>query len=98
MKPINATQRERLGLYTGLSHDGQGRHQYLRSRYGRIPEQKFNFPVLSSWEYGWGLADIRKPDDAQKPEFGRSRIVADSFYNRNGIGLPDLQRAKTTVF
>ena len=68
MKPLNPAYRDKLGLYNGISHDGQGRIKYLHSRNHRIPETKYNFPILSSWEYGWGLAAIRKPNDAIKPK------------------------------
>jgi hypothetical protein len=42
-------------LFQGISHDGQGRAQYLRKRYQQAPEEKFRYPILSSWEYGWNL-------------------------------------------
>ena len=40
-------------FFQGLSHDGQGRALYLRERHRQKPEEKFLYPILSSWEYGW---------------------------------------------
>lgn len=40
-------------LFQGISHDGQGRALYLRERHRQKPEEKFQYPILSSWEYGW---------------------------------------------
>ncbi|XP_045386417.1 uncharacterized protein LOC123623387 [Lemur catta] len=40
-------------LFQGISHDGQGRALYLRERHRQKPEEKFRYPIVSSWEYGW---------------------------------------------
>lgn len=40
-------------LFKGVSHNGQGRARYLQERYRQKPEEKFRYPILSSWEYGW---------------------------------------------
>lgn len=42
-------------LFQGISHDGQGRASYLRERHRQKPEEKFLYPILSSWEYGWHM-------------------------------------------
>ncbi|XP_063147798.1 protein SPMIP1 isoform X1 [Candoia aspera] len=42
-------------LYKGFSHEGKGRQQYLKERMMKSPEEKFRYPVLSSWDYGWHL-------------------------------------------
>ncbi|XP_048347820.1 protein ATP6V1FNB [Sphaerodactylus townsendi] len=70
-------------LYQGISHEGKGRKRYLRERNAQSPEEKFRYPVLSSWEYGWRLGDVVK--DIRTPIHGKSRIVKDTFYFRNGI-------------
>jgi len=72
-------------LYDGFTKEGKGRYQYLQQRYQRIPEDKYQFPVLSSWEYGWRLKDVINTEDIHKPAAGRTRIVADTFYTRTGI-------------
>lgn len=62
--PAGQTKPEGLGmrqvppstlqlLFQGISHDGQGRALYLRERHRQKPEEKFQYPILSSWEYGW---------------------------------------------
>ncbi|ETE69518.1 hypothetical protein L345_04673, partial [Ophiophagus hannah] len=69
-------------LYKGFSHEGKGRQQYLRERMMKSPEEKFWYPVLSSWEYGWRLGDTIK--DIRTPVHGKSCIVKDTFYFKNG--------------
>lgn len=69
-------------LYDGFTKEGKGRAQYLSARTAKIPEVKYGFPLTTSWEYGWRLNDVVKEFHA--PKYGRSRIVRDSFYRRNG--------------
>lgn len=89
----NPGPRTRDLLYDGFTKEGRGRYQYLQARYQCIPEVKYRFPLLSSWEYGWRLSDVMRVDEASKPAQGRTRIVADTFYTRTGI--PTLQRQST---
>jgi len=70
-------------LYKGFSKEGTGRYAYLQIRKLKKPEMKYDFPITSSWEYGWRLDDVVK--EFRAPSFGRSRIVKDSFYRTNGI-------------
>ncbi|KAL4226592.1 hypothetical protein ACF0H5_014576 [Mactra antiquata] len=87
MRPVTPHTKEKL--YDGFTKEGKGRYQYLLERYERNPEEKFSFPLLSSWEYGWRLGDVIKKADIKKPPYGRTRIVADTFYTRTGIpGIP----------
>ncbi|XP_046580706.1 protein ATP6V1FNB-like [Haliotis rubra] len=83
MRPV--TPKTKSGLYDGFTKEGRGRYQYLEKRYKKIPEQKYDFPLLSSWEYGWRLGDVIKKEEIKKPAHGRTKIVADTFYTRNGI-------------
>ena len=83
MRPVPDNTRD--SLYEGITKEGRGRYQYLSSRYRHIPECKYQFPVLNSWEYGWRLGDVIRKDEIKKPDFGRTRIVADTFYTRTGI-------------
>ena len=73
----------RSQLYKGFSKEGTGRYAYLQIRKIKKPEDKYDFPITSSWEYGWRLDDVVK--EFRAPQFGRSRIVKDSFYRTNGI-------------
>ncbi|XP_066452688.1 protein SPMIP1 [Eleutherodactylus coqui] len=70
-------------LYDGFSKEGKGRALYLKVRKQLGPQEKYPHPLLSSWDYGWRLGDI--VDEFKTPIHGRSRIVKDSFYSRNGI-------------
>lgn len=70
-------------LYDGFTKEGKGRYQYLHARTYKKPEQKYDYPLTSSWEYGWRLGDVVK--EFRAPQFGRSRIVRDTFFRRNGI-------------
>lgn len=85
MKPVDHSQKKRLGLYSGTSREGKGRHRYLHSRYVQLPEQRYNFPVTTSWDYGWGLTEFGRKDDAFQPLHGRTRLVQETFYDRNGV-------------
>jgi len=81
MRAVDAPTKSTL--FDGFSHEGKGRHQYLRHRHQLSPEAKFTFPMLSSWEYGWKIRE-------EMPAYGRSNnartaIVNDSFYARNGV-------------
>lgn len=53
MRPVSPQSKE--SLYHGLSTDGKGRMQYLKKRFQKRPEERFDYPILSSWEYGWRL-------------------------------------------
>ena len=81
MRP--ATPGVRDQLYKGFSKEGTGRYAYLQIRKLKKPENKYEVPLTSSWEYGWKLDDVVK--EFRAPSFGRSRIVKDSFYRTNGI-------------
>ncbi|XP_041634311.1 protein ATP6V1FNB [Cheilinus undulatus] len=81
MRPVSP--QTRMALYQESSHHGKGRSLYLQRR-GRIrPEDKFDFPVLSSWEYGWRLGDYTL--DYRTPSRAKSSVVKNTFYARNGV-------------
>lgn len=82
MEPADgATKRM---LYEGLSSEGRGRHSYLRTRNNLGPDQKYHYPVLSSWEYGWRLEEAVN-DALRNPIHGRTKVIHETFYRRNGI-------------
>lgn len=83
MRPVTPSTKQKL--YDGFTKEGKGRYQYLVMRNEKSPEEKFSFPLLSSWDYGWRLGDVIKKDEITKPKNGRTRIVADTFYTRTGI-------------
>ncbi|KYO29752.1 hypothetical protein Y1Q_0023131 [Alligator mississippiensis] len=70
-------------LYQGISREGKGRHLYLQERKQKSPEDKFSYPMLSSWEYGWRLGGVIT--EGKAPAHAKSRIVRDTFYIKNGI-------------
>lgn len=41
-----------------LYREGQGAAAYLRERHRQKPEEKFRYPILSSWEYGWHAGKV----------------------------------------
>ncbi|MCI4390318.1 hypothetical protein PGIGA_G00121270 [Pangasianodon gigas] len=81
MRPVSPQSRETL--YNGLSIEGKGRSQYLKRRIQKMPEERFDYPLLSSWEYGWRLGDYGH--EYKSPVNGRSAVVRSTFYARNGI-------------
>uniref|UniRef100_A0A3Q1F8X7 Si:ch211-193l2.10 n=1 Tax=Acanthochromis polyacanthus TaxID=80966 RepID=A0A3Q1F8X7_9TELE len=81
MRPVSPQTRR--ALFSDSSHHGKGRHLYLQKRGHIRPEEKFEFPLLSSWEYGWRLGDYTL--DYRTPSCARSSVVKDTFYARNGV-------------
>lgn len=81
MRP--ASPKTRQSLYQDSSHQGRGRSLYLRRRGQMRPEEKFDFPLVSSWEYGWRLGDYSL--DYKTPTRARSSVVKSTFYARNGV-------------
>ncbi|XP_060246908.1 protein SPMIP1 [Meriones unguiculatus] len=70
-------------LFQGTSHDGQGRTMYLKERNRLKPEEKYKYPMVSSWEYGWHVGDVM--ENYKNPAFARTYPITKSFYNKNGI-------------
>uniref|UniRef100_A0A3Q3M3K9 Si:ch211-193l2.10 n=1 Tax=Labrus bergylta TaxID=56723 RepID=A0A3Q3M3K9_9LABR len=69
---------------TQLPHQpGKGRSLYLQRRGQIRPEERFDFPVLSSWEYGWRLG--RMNTLTTKPLSNGLLLVKNTFYARNGV-------------
>ncbi|XP_012644786.1 uncharacterized protein LOC105884915 [Microcebus murinus] len=70
-------------LFQGISHDGQGRALYLRERHRQKPEEKFRYPILSSWEYGWHVGDAVRHTKA--PAYAKVQPITKAFYTKSGI-------------
>lgn len=85
MRPVSRETRDLL--YDGFSALGGGRYAYLQQRKQKRPEVKYEFPITSSWEYGWRLDDAVKQQ--KSPSFGRTRVIRDTFYRPNGILYKD---------
>ncbi|XP_060925990.1 uncharacterized protein LOC133000133 [Limanda limanda] len=81
MRPVSP--RTSKALYQDSSHNGKGRRLYLQRRGLLRPEEKFEFPLLSSWEYGWRLGDFTL--DYRTPCRARSSVVRNTFFTRNGV-------------
>ncbi|XP_035677632.1 protein ATP6V1FNB-like [Branchiostoma floridae] len=81
MRPVSTHTRKLL--YDGFSKEGTGRYQYLSVRKLQRPEDKYEYPLTSAWEYGWKLNEV--VSEMKAPQFGRSRIVQDTFYRNKGI-------------
>lgn len=82
MRPARPEVRQ--VLYDGFSKEGKGRAKYLRARKSDDPEEKYEYPLVSSFDYGWKLDETGK-DEYRNPVHGRNKIVEDSFYRRNGV-------------
>lgn len=48
-------------LYEGISHDLQGRYQYLSARKLDLPETRYLFPITTNFTYGWQLGEPHPP-------------------------------------
>jgi hypothetical protein len=71
-------------LYDGFSKEGKGRSQYLKKRKADGPDDKYEYPLVSSFDYGWKLNEVAGAQ-YKNPIHGRSKIVEESFYRRNGV-------------
>ncbi|XP_069812368.1 protein SPMIP1 [Dendropsophus ebraccatus] len=80
MKPVSAGTRSLL--YNGTSKEEKGRYCYLKVRNSLGPEEKYCYPIATSWVYGWHLGNLL---DNSCPQYRRCRIVSDTFYRKNGI-------------
>lgn len=87
MRPV--TPGTKKLLYKGFSALGEGRYAYLQERKKKKPEQKYEFPITNGWEYGWKITEAMKTSLSKPAEFGRTRIVKDSFYRNNGVSPHD---------
>lgn len=88
-------------LFDGFSKEGRGRYQYLQQRHEVIPERKYTFPILSSWDYGWKFGQEAAP---RKPHNARTKLITDTFYTRNGVPTlpepterPSMDRSVTVI-
>ncbi|CAD7685053.1 unnamed protein product [Nyctereutes procyonoides] len=75
--------RHSEAAFPGHLLDGQGRALYLRERHRQKPEEKFLYPVLSSWEYGWNIGDVMK--DARAPTYARCQPIMKVFYIKSSV-------------
>lgn len=76
------SQSTRSVLYGGISAHGEGRYAYLKKRKQLIPEEKYEFPILSSCQYGWKITELTNPKPSK---FARTCVIKDSFYRNSGI-------------
>ncbi|CAH6778382.1 protein ATP6V1FNB [Phodopus roborovskii] len=66
-------------LYEGISHDLQGRYQYLNTRKLDLPETRYLFPITTNFTYGWQLGP------ATKQELVSCKMCRiESFFRKNG--------------
>ncbi|KAL1124443.1 hypothetical protein AAG570_001069 [Ranatra chinensis] len=89
MYPVH--KKELAILYSGISHNGEGREGYLSLRNHKVPEKKYLSPMTSSHLYGWKVAERCEP--AQKGHC-RSAIIKASFYRRTGTMKPDSDKKR----
>lgn len=82
MRPPSVATR--AVLYDGISAHGEGRYAYLTRRKQLSPDQKYEFPVLSSCQYGWKILDFMDPTSKPSP-FARTCVIRDSFYRTSGV-------------
>ena len=82
MRPPTACTRQLL--YNGISAHGEGRCAYLRKRRTLTPEEKYEFPILSSCQYGWKIRDFGQ---TRSSPHARVCVIKDSFYRNSGIIL-----------
>ena len=82
MRPSSTNTRALL--YNGISAHEEGRYAYLKKRNTVSPEKKFEFPILTSCQYGWKILNFT---ERQRSPFARMSVIRDSFYRNSGIAL-----------
>ena len=70
-------------LYDGFTKEEKGRYQYMKARKVDNPEDKYDYPLVTSFDYGWKLSEVATV--YKTPANGRTKIVEDTFHRRNGI-------------
>lgn len=60
-----------------------GRKTYLNTRIKSSPDQRFYFPEVSSFVYGWKM--WYHNNELKKLGFGREMIIKHTFYRRRGV-------------
>ena len=80
MRPPSSNTRALL--YNGISAHGEGRYAYLKKRRTLTPEEKYEFPILSSCQYGWKIMEYTKPKSSPH---ARTCVIKDSFYRNSGV-------------
>ncbi|XP_075061356.1 protein SPMIP1 [Mixophyes fleayi] len=81
MRPVSPKTQSLL--YHGTSKQEEGRYHYMKARNNLKPEEKYLFPLATSWDYGWHLAG--NSNNINCPLHRRCRIVTDTFFRKNGI-------------
>ena len=71
-------------LYDGFTKEEKGRYQYMKARKAENPEEKYDFKMLTSFDYGWKLSEVQG-SEYKTPANGRTKIVEDTFHRRNGV-------------
>ncbi|XP_016281636.1 protein ATP6V1FNB [Monodelphis domestica] len=77
MYPVPPETRELL--YQGISHDFQGRYNYLEKRQMAKPDERYLFPVTTNFTYGWQLGP---PVERTMVSCKMCRI--ETFFRKNG--------------
>ncbi|XP_044611064.1 uncharacterized protein [Equus asinus] len=52
-------------------------------RHRQKPEEKYPYPILSSWEYGWHVGGAM--EDTRAPTYARSQPITKTFYIKNTV-------------
>ncbi|XP_067915845.1 protein SPMIP1-like [Heterodontus francisci] len=55
MRPV--TPEVHALLYDGFSKEEKGRYQYLKARTKKGPNEKYEYAITTSWDYGWNLGE-----------------------------------------
>ncbi|XP_014273206.1 protein SPMIP1 [Halyomorpha halys] len=90
MYPVDPEIRKLI--YTGVSHNDEGRKAYLKVRNSTRPDKKYYDSPTYGLEYGW---DVEERCWRANKEFVRIHVVKKSFYRRTGaLEVDDLRRRR----
>lgn len=73
-------------LYEGVSKEDEGRKAYMRKRKQVTPDEKYKYPITTSFDYGWDVMKIMRQYGL--PKHGKKSDGTDSFWRDNSIFNP----------
>eukprot|EP00994_Dinema_validum_P004563 NODE_2617_length_667_cov_62.320388_g2151_i0.p1 GENE.NODE_2617_length_667_cov_62.320388_g2151_i0~~NODE_2617_length_667_cov_62.320388_g2151_i0.p1 ORF type:complete len:146 (+),score=29.17 NODE_2617_length_667_cov_62.320388_g2151_i0:91-528(+) len=79
------SEEERAVIYSGISKEGQGRSEYLKTQAHKAPSARFRAPMTSSQMIGWDAGAVM----FNKSPYAKKQIIRDSFERKRGVFVFD---------
>ncbi|XP_026289176.1 protein ATP6V1FNB [Frankliniella occidentalis] len=86
MRPVSESERAQLK---------EGSEAFLKARYRASPDERYYYPLTSSWDYGW-LVEHMPLTSVDMKIHARKNIIKETFLRRNGVH-PELSHYRHTT-